>query len=249
MARLRHLLPDLDDVIYAFRLTCAEKEMERRIATRNTAQVDWELERFKELIRIQESNAARGDLGYAIDTTNLNIAQVADAIWKNIHEAVELAPYDPAWAAQYKAEADRLCAALGDWLVEIHHIGSTAVPGLAAKPVIDILVSVRRLEDALACVASLQSLGYTFIDYPQNTDRRFFRKGLPRTHHLHIVEQGSDTMIDHLAFCAALRTDADLRRQYAQLKADLAARHKSDRAAYSASKTTFVQKAIKSRIP
>jgi GrpB-like predicted nucleotidyltransferase (UPF0157 family)/predicted kinase len=247
LARLRHLLADLDDVVYAFRLTCAEDEMERRIRARNTGQeMEWHLKRFRELRAIQATNAARGDLGYVIDTTSLNVSQVADAIWKNVHEAVELAPYDPGWPAQYEAERARVQAALGDLAVEIHHIGSTAVPGLEAKPVIDILVAVRKLEDAMACVAPLQALGYTFIDYAQNTDRRFFRKGMPRTHHLHIVEQGSATMIQHLAFRDILRAHPELRQQYAQLKAELAARYKRDRATYTDSKSAFVKNVLAS---
>ncbi len=244
MARLRQLLSDLDDEIYAFRLTCAQDEMERRIRLRNTDQVAWELERFKELSAIQAVNAARGDLGYVVDTTSLDVSRVADAIWQNIREAVELAPYDPAWPAQYETEQAHIRAALGDLAVGIHHIGSTAVPGLEAKPVIDILVTVRALKDAIACVAPLQTLGYTFVDYAQNTDRRFFRKGLPRTHHLHIVEEGGRSMAEHLAFRDALRADPDLRQRYAELKSELAMRYRNDRATYSAAKTAFIQNAL-----
>ena len=88
-------------------------------------------------------------------------------------------------------------------------------PGLAAKPVIDIMLVVRKLEDAIECIGPLSDLGYTFIDYPQNTDRRFFRKGVPRTHHVHIVAQGNAELKDHLAFRDALRADPHRRDQYA----------------------------------
>ncbi len=128
--------------------------------------------------------------------------------------------------------------------MEIHHIGSTAVPGLPAKPVIDIMLAVRKLEDAIDCIGPLSDLGYTFIDYPQNTDRRFFRKGVPRTHHVHIVAQGNAELRDHLAFRDALRSNPEWRDQYAALKFDLAERHRNDRAQYSESKTEFVRRVL-----
>lgn len=159
---------------------------------------------------------------------------------------VALAPYDPAWPQLFEAEKKAIEAALGDRVTEIHHIGSTAIPGLAAKPVIDIMLVVRKLEDAVDCIGPLSDLGYTFIDYAQNTDRRFFRKGVPRTHHVHIVAQGNAELIDHLAFRDALRADPQLRDQYAALKFDLAQRHRNDRAQYSDSKTAFVQKILSS---
>lgn len=242
LAQLRGMLGEYDDVTYAFRLTCAEEEMERRIRTRNTPQADWELERFRELTAIMDQAAERGDMGYEIDTTHRSIRQVAGAIWQNIHERVELVAYDPAWLAAFSAERAQIQAVLGELAVAIHHIGSTAVPGLTAKPIIDIMVEVARLDDAVQCIAPLKTLGYCFLDYPQNTDRRFFRKGEPRTHHLHIVEQGSVSLKEHLAFRDALRAQPDLKDKYAELKAGLAGRHQEDRASYSESKTTFVQR-------
>jgi GrpB-like predicted nucleotidyltransferase (UPF0157 family) len=103
------------------------------------------------------------------------------------------------------------------------------------------MITVPQLEDAIDCIGPLSDLGYAFIDYPQNTERRFFRKGQPRTHHLHIVKVGSGELRDHLAFRDALRANADWHDQYAALKYDLADRHRNDRAQYSASKTEFVQ--------
>ncbi len=246
LARLRHLLSDLDDEIYAFRLVCDEAEMERRIHGRSTDPQDlaWELSRFRELIAIQNANAARGDLGFVVDTTHLSASEAADAIWQNLREAVTLLPYDPHWAEAFIAERDKIAAALGDLAVEIHHIGSTAVPGLPAKPVIDLLVAVRHLDNAAACIPPLETLGYKFIDYPQNVDRRFFRKGLPRTHHLHIVALDSVSYRQHLDFRDALRADAGLRQRYAALKDELAARYKNERAKYSESKTAFIAEAL-----
>jgi GrpB-like predicted nucleotidyltransferase (UPF0157 family)/predicted kinase len=247
LATLRHLLSDLDDVTYAYRLVASDETIAARIRKReleSDADLRWHLKRYRELVVIQEEAAKRGDVGFVIDTTGRTAAEVADAIWADIHEAVEVVPYDPAWPEQFEAERARIAAALGDLALEIHHIGSTAVPGLDAKPVVDTLVAVRRLDDAVACIAPLQALGYAFIDYPQNADRRFFRKGKPRSHHLHIVAAGSRSLADHLAFRDALRADAGLRREYQDLKRALCTRYKQDRATYSESKGAFVRKVL-----
>lgn len=241
LAKLRRLLAAYDDVTYAFRLTCAFDEFERRTAPDRGR---WASDRFRELTAIQSANAQRGDLGFVIDTTDLTIHQVADAIWRNITEEVALAPYDPTWPQQFEVERRAISAALGERAVAIHHIGSTAVPGLAAKPVIDSLIVVRQLAEAVDCIAPLHALGYAFIDYPQNVDRKFFRKGQPRTHHVHIVAQDNAELRDHLAFRDALRANFDWRDQYAALKYDLAQRFKTDRAHYSDSKTQFVRQAL-----
>jgi GrpB-like predicted nucleotidyltransferase (UPF0157 family)/predicted kinase len=244
LAQLRHLLSDLDDVIYAFRLTCSPAEIERRIRLRGNSDpyfLTWELRRFRELQTIQDTNARRGDLGFVIDTTGLSIEEVADVIWNNITEEVAVVPYDSVWPLMFEVEKDQIAAALGDRVTEIHHIGSTAIPGLAAKPVIDIMLVVRKLEDAIECIGLLSDLGYAFIDYPQNTDRRFFRKGQPRTYHVHLVAQGNAELAHHLTFRDTLRANPEWRDQYAALKFDLAERHRNDRAQYSESKTDFVR--------
>jgi GrpB-like predicted nucleotidyltransferase (UPF0157 family)/predicted kinase len=247
LATLRHLLSDLDDVTYAYRLVASDETIAARIRKReleSDADLRWHLKRYRELVVIQEEAAKRGDVGFVIDTTGRTAAEVADAIWADIHEAVEVVPYDPAWPEQFEAERARIAAALGDLALEIHHIGGTAVPGLDAKPVVDTMVAVRRLDDAVACIAPLQALGYAFIDYPQNADRRFFRKGKPRSHHLHIVAAGSQSLAEHLAFRDALRTDDDLLREYQALKHVLRTRYKHDRATYSESKGAFVRKVL-----
>lgn len=251
LAKLRQLLSAYDDVTYAFRLTCAPDEIERRIRARSTDpdRLKWESNRFRELTAIQAENALRGDLGFVIETTDRSVDEVAEAIWRNITEEVALASYDPQWADQFEAEKQAIQVAVGDRAAAIHHIGSTAIPGLAAKPVIDILLVVRQLADFVDCIAPLQRLGYSFIDYPQNVDRKFFRKGQPRTHHLHIVAEDNAELRDHLIFRDALRADAALRDEYAALKYDLANRFKTDRAHYSDSKTQFVRRVIESASP
>ncbi|HFB52623.1 MAG TPA: hypothetical protein ENJ48_02905, partial [Anaerolineae bacterium] len=211
LARLRRKLIELDDRVRVYRLVCDAAEHARRVRARGGNRLEWELARAEELTAIQNAAALRGDLGTPVDTTGLSVAQVVDAIWAHIRQPVEIAPYNPAWADEFAAEAARVRAALGSLAVNIHHIGSTAVPGLDAKPIVDMMVTVRKLDDARACIASLAELGYIFVDQPQNTARRFFKKGDPRTHHLHIVESGGDAEWRHVAFRDALRADDRLR--------------------------------------
>ena len=131
LAVLRHLLSDLDDVTYAYRLVASDETIEARIRKReleSDADLRWHLKRYKELVAIQDAAARRGDVGFAIDTSGRTAVEVADAIWDDIHEAVEVVAYDPTWPVQFEAERTGIAAALGDLALEIHHIGSTAIP-------------------------------------------------------------------------------------------------------------------------
>src|SRR5262249_53685003 len=140
---------------------------------------------------------------------------------------VKVVPYDPRWAADFEQERARLREALGDAAVRIDHNGSTAVPGLAAKPIIDIQLSVPRLQDAHVYARVLERLGY--VHMPHADDDRcpfFFRPGeWPHTHHVHVVEAGGEEERRTLAFRDYLRQHPEAARQYAELKHDLAARH------------------------
>ncbi len=165
-----------------------------------------------------------------------------------INEDVALRPSDPAWAATFERERDRLHALLPGTFVQIEHIGSTAVPGLAAKPVIDILAGVRTLEDVDDLVDRLCEHGYTASKEfnATLTDRRWLMrwKNGHRTHHLHIVVQDGGPWKDRLAFRDALRRDPALARRYAVLKTELAARHQRDREAYTHAKADFVRAVV-----
>ncbi len=250
LSRLRNLLAGLDEVIYVFRLVCDPLEAERRIRQRGlSAGLDaeslaWEIARAKELADIQQAAALRGDLGYPIDTSSLSIQQTVQSIWDVIHERIILVPYQPEWERLFQAEKERVQHVLGELAINIHHIGSTAVPGLSAKPVIDLMVEIPSLEQTAACIPPLQALGYVFIDHPENVDRRFFRKGSPRSHHLHLVEHDSQVLQDHLDFRDALRKDEVMRQGYQDLKQELAARFDSERKAYTDHKGSFVIKAL-----
>ena len=167
-----------------------------------------------------------------------------------IHEEVSLQHYDPRWPGLFAAERDRLlllAPQLPARLVDIQHIGSTAVPGLAAKPVIDMLAGVESMAAAEALLAPLCANGYTTSAEfnAALSDRKWLMRwaGGRRTHHLHIVVHGGEVWAERLRFRDALRADAALAARYAALKAELAARHPRDREAYTEAKTAFVQAA------
>lgn len=159
------------------------------------------------------------------------------------HEApVEIVSYDPSWAKRFHEEADLLRPVLGDWLVgTIEHIGSTAVPGLAAKPVIDIMASVESLAGSRPAIAAAVALGYCYAPYQVELEH-WFCKPSPafRTHHLHLVPVGSPQWRRPIAFREYLRAHSDVASEYEGLKRRLAHEHRLDREAYTQAKHPFI---------
>jgi GrpB-like predicted nucleotidyltransferase (UPF0157 family) len=157
--------------------------------------------------------------------------------------AIRIVEHDPAWATQAAQEIARLAAALGDVAVRIDHVGSTAVPGLAAKPILDLQVSVTALEPRERYVAPLESLGYLFAPAPdESPDFHFFGRPpeRPRTHHVHVCLAGGAHEHRHLAVRDFLRAHPGEAARYAALKRAVAARHPQDRLAYIAGKEAHV---------
>lgn len=155
---------------------------------------------------------------------------------------IALVPPDSSWPTRFQQERGLLEAALAPWLTGgVHHVGSTAVPGLPAKPVIDILAGVESLADSRASFDALAALEYRYAPY-RTDEMHWFCKPSPahRTHHLHLIPTRSPRYNDELAFRDALRADPQLARQYAGLKQGLAARHREDREAYTEGKAPFV---------
>lgn len=157
---------------------------------------------------------------------------------------IELLPYDPAWAQQFADERRRVEAALGSLIGAVEHIGSTAIPGLSAKPIIDLMVAVQSLDAAPRCYEPLARLGYDYIQRYEAVipHRRFFIRqvGTVRTHHLHMVEQDSPFWVEHLLFRDYLRAHPAAADAYEHLKRDLAAKFDKSREQYSDGKTEFV---------
>ena len=153
--------------------------------------------------------------------------------------SVRLVAHDPAWAARFAEERARLRDALGALPAEIAHVGSTAVPGLVAKPILDLLVG-RPAGNVAPYVDALVRAGYVHRGEAGLPGRHYFRRGDPRTHHLHLVEIDGPYWRDHLAFRDRLRADPALAAAYGALKTRLAARHADDRAAYTEAKAPFI---------
>jgi GrpB-like predicted nucleotidyltransferase (UPF0157 family) len=149
---------------------------------------------------------------------------------------IRVVPYDAAWPGMFAAERDRLVAALGEVAVRIDHVGSTAVPGLAAKPWIDIQVAVRRMRPWDAYRDPLLTLGYAH--HPDDDDHEFFDR---RPYHVHVCAAGGDWDRRHLAFRDLLRRDATARVAYQQEKLRLAA-ELDDVHAYTEAKTPIIRR-------
>lgn len=161
-------------------------------------------------------------------------------------EALEIVPYDPVRPDAFLAERDRIAAVLGDRAVRIDHSGSTSVPGLAAKAVIDIQVSVRRLQSIEEYAARLAQLGYIHVPHVDDSFCPFFHRPArwPHTHHVHIVQSGGAEERRTLAFRDLLREHPGIAHEYEDLKRRFARLHSgsafTSRQAYTDAKTEVV---------
>ena len=161
---------------------------------------------------------------------------------------VHIVPYDPGWPIRFEAERQVLLSSIGPWLVggAVEHIGSTAVPGLDAKPVIDIMAGVESLDAARPALPVLERHQYCYAPYRTEV-MHWFCKPSPaqRTHHLHLVPIGSPLWIERLVFRDYLRAHPDVADEYAALKRRLGETHRFDREAYTNAKTPFVQRVLR----
>lgn len=182
----------------------------------------------------------------------MTIEPQTDRIRRLVQEDVAIAAYDPAWPHAFAAERAHLLASLpADLIRRVEHFGSTAVPGLAAKPIIDMLVEVADLEATKVRIAPiLEGQGYEYLWRPTYGDdgppfyawfiKRDARTGA-RTHHIHMVEAGFSEHWRRLAFRDFLIAHPAAAREYEALKRRLAADHASDRVAYTRGKTAFIE--------
>lgn len=156
---------------------------------------------------------------------------------------VEIVDYDPAWEQAFLAEKQRFERILKDNCVAVHHIGSTSVPGLAAKPVIDIMPVVKSLEAVDALAGEFEQLGYEVLGEFGIPGRRFMRRGGDdRTHNVHVFAQtDTDNINRHLGFRDYLRQRQEARAAYEALKRKLAVRFPQDIQAYNQGKDAFIK--------
>jgi GrpB-like predicted nucleotidyltransferase (UPF0157 family) len=163
---------------------------------------------------------------------------------------LEVAPYDPGWPPAFDVEAIRLRAALGTLALRIDHNGSTSIPGLGAKPIIDIQVSVAALQPIGAYGERLRAIGYVHLPHPDDSFCPFFHRPRqwPHSHHVDVVEAGGAEERSTLAFRDYLRDHPAAAREYEHLKQDLARQlaattHES-REAYARAKTDFIERIV-----
>lgn len=166
-------------------------------------------------------------------------------------QPVTLVDYDPSWPQRFREQQQELTRLLRPWLAgSPEHVGSTAVPGLRAKPVIDILAPVFSLAAAQDAVAVLAEHGWLFwAEDPNRFYRLWFLRPDPaaRTHHLHIMQHDHPERRRVLLFRDALRNDPALRQAYAALKERVAEQHRTDRDAYTEAKSDFIRTSLEAR--
>jgi GrpB-like predicted nucleotidyltransferase (UPF0157 family) len=155
---------------------------------------------------------------------------------------ITVVDYDLGWPDEFARERQRILELVGAYIVDLEHYGSTAIPGLAAKPIIDMLAGVQDVDEAPIAARSLLEIGYTDFGVQVPLRRLFTRGGRANeaTHHLHFVVYRSPAWYEPLLFRDRLRGDPFLAQQYAQLKRELAARYGRDVREYSKGKTDFV---------
>ena len=161
--------------------------------------------------------------------------------------SVLIVEYDSQWPVLYEEEKHRILESVGHKVLAIEHIGSTAVPGLGGKPIIDIMVGVRGSADAEECLPLLHAIGYTDVTPQLGEPDWYYCLGKGPHHvayHLHLVRFRSDHWERHLLFRDFLRTHPEVAQQYYELKKKLATKHGSDRVGYTDAKTLFIESVI-----
>ena len=159
---------------------------------------------------------------------------------------IVIVPYDPCWPAMYRAEAAQLSAIFGPELISIHHIGSTSIPGLSAKPIIDMMPLVRNIERVARFDSAMIQLGYEPMGENGIPGRRYFVRGgdLHRTHHVHTYAAGNPEVARHLDFRDYLIAHPEEAQEYTRIKQQLARQFPHDIDSYMAGKDVFIKEII-----
>ena len=181
---------------------------------------------------------------YIIEPKAVHIALETGLIGGVEKVRVKIVDYDPDWPNKYKIHARIIAAALGTTALRVEHIGSTSVPGLAAKPIIDILVVVKDSTDEATYLPQLESAGYELrVREPDWHEHRMFRTP-EKDVHVHVYSAGCPEIQRNLLFCDRLRSNIDDRRRYEQTKRELATKDWADMNDYAAAKTEVVESII-----
>ena len=158
---------------------------------------------------------------------------------------LRLSPYRDEWPTLYKSEKKTIESVIGNHVRDIQHVGSTSIPGMSAKPILDIAIAVEDFEIARVCIAPLVAHGYTFRGKNGIARRHYFQKDEPCTHHIHMVEETSEEWAKLIRYRDVLRADRSTAEDYRRLKLDRWERLPGDRKAYQAAKADFIGKTLK----
>ncbi|WP_248930797.1 GrpB family protein [Paenibacillus hamazuiensis] len=158
---------------------------------------------------------------------------------------VFLVPWTSQWETEFWTEKQRIQSEIGERVSEIHHIGSTAIRGLSAKPIIDIAIEIERFEEGIECVPGLEKLGYSYKGTNVLPERHYFNKGEPRTHQIHMFQKGNEHLKKQLAFRDYLNQNETVRSEYQELKEKLSKAYSADKLAYADAKTDFVSSVLR----
>ena len=170
------------------------------------------------------------------------ISEAAKAdLAKRKTDRVQLVTYDPAWADMFVQIANDVRSACGELIVDVHHIGSTSVPGLSAKPLIDVMPVLNAYADGVRCADILEPLGFFYYDEYGIPGRQFFRRRGSININMHMFERGHFEIERHLVFRDTLRADGHLKASYEDLKRGLAAKFPNDIDSYAMAKSTFIE--------
>lgn len=156
-------------------------------------------------------------------------------------ETLKFLPHNREWRQLFEQEQQRLHSTFGNRVLDIQHIGSTSIPGIIAKPILDIGIAVANFEAATVCIPPIEQLGYTDKGENGIPRRRFFVKGEPRTHHIHMLEISSWDWERHILFRDYLIQHPAVAKQYAELKLKLFEQYQGNRDAYQTGKATFIE--------
>ena len=156
--------------------------------------------------------------------------------------AIKLVPQDPDWEREYQITKRAIQSACGDLVLDVVHIGSTAIAGIAAKPIVDILVRLRTHSDGLLCVEPMAALGFDYRGNGGISGRHYYRRGEPHTHHVHMYATDHPDADRYIRFRDYLRANRDCALEYEALKQQLAAKFGSNTLAYSNAKYVFCRR-------
>jgi len=162
---------------------------------------------------------------------------------------LRVSPYREEWKNLFEIEKRDIKKIIGDYIKDIQHVGSTSIPGMPAKPILDIAIAVKDFEEARICIKPLCDMGYTFKGENGIPRRHYFLKGEPCTHHIHLLEKISEEWERLILFRDYLRANQKTAEEYKELKRNLSEKLQGDRKAYQAAKSDFVASVIrKSRL-